>query len=29
MPPNPQYNREQISQMVDAILSLASEEHTE
>ena len=29
MPPNPQYNREQLSQMVDAILSLAPEEHTE
>ena len=29
MPPNPQYNREQLSQMVDAILSLAPEEHEE
>jgi glucose/arabinose dehydrogenase/cytochrome c551/c552 len=29
MPPNPQYNEEQLSQMVDAILSLAPEEHTE
>ena len=29
MPPNPQYNEEQISQMVDAILSLAPEGHKE
>ena len=29
MPPNPQYNREQLSQMVDAILSMAPEEHKE
>jgi hypothetical protein len=29
MPPNPQYKAEQLSQMVDAILSLAPEEHTE
>ncbi|MDB4265508.1 PQQ-dependent sugar dehydrogenase [bacterium] len=29
MPANPQYNREQVSQMVDAILSLAPEEHKE
>ena len=27
MPPHPQYNEEQISQMVDAIMSLAPEEH--
>ncbi|GHC46139.1 PQQ-dependent sugar dehydrogenase [Roseibacillus persicicus] len=29
MPPNPQYNEEQVSQMVDAILSLAPEGHKE
>lgn len=29
MPPNPQYNEEQVSQMVDAILSMAPEGHKE